>query len=58
VLHVPRKNNALSLDVDTESATGKPALAWETLLDEITRRHPDFSCRKNLTRHALHANRR
>lgn len=47
---MPRKNNTLSLDDDTESAKGKPAPAWETWLADIARQHPDFSCRENPTR--------
>ena len=38
----------------TEAATEKPAHELETLLAEIARRHPNFTCRDNLSRGALY----
>lgn len=42
----------------TESAPARPAHELETLLNEIASRHPGFTCGENLSREALHENRR
>jgi plasmid stability protein len=42
----------------TEEAPEKPAHELETLLAEIASRHPNFSCRDNLSREALYESRR
>ena len=42
----------------TEITTQKPAHELDTLLAEIARRHPGFTCRDNLPREALYENRR
>lgn len=39
----------------TELAPDSPSRELESLLDEITSRHPGFSCRDNLSREALYA---
>jgi Family of unknown function (DUF6364) len=42
----------------TETTTQKPAPELDTLLAEIASRHPNFSCRDNLSREDLYESRR
>jgi hypothetical protein len=42
----------------TETPTERPANELETLLQEITSRHPNFTCRENRSREALYESRR
>lgn len=42
----------------TEAPTERPATELETLLQEITSRHPNFTCCENRSREALYESRR